>query len=40
MAGTRGAAWLAPIIPEEIGPLRVEGIPLAGAMVDVQVHHE
>ena len=34
-----GKAWLAPIIPEEIGSLRVEGIPLAGARVDVQVDH-
>ena len=35
----QGKAWLAPMIPEEIGSLRVEGIPLAGARVDVQVDH-
>ena len=32
-----GKAWLAPMIPEAIGSLRVEGIPLAGSKVDVQI---
>jgi glycogen debranching enzyme len=35
----QGKTWLAPMIPEEIGSLRVEGIPLAGARVDIQVDH-
>ena len=34
-----GKTWLAPMIPDEIGSLRVEGIPLAGARVNVQVDH-
>jgi glycogen debranching enzyme len=34
-----GKAWLAPMIPEEIGSLRVEGIPLAGARVNVQIEN-
>ncbi|MHB8220277.1 MAG: amylo-alpha-1,6-glucosidase [Acidimicrobiales bacterium] len=29
--------WLAPMVPEAFGSLRVEGIPLAGARVDVEV---
>ncbi len=32
-----GKTWLAPMVPPEIGALRVEGIPLAGARVDVEV---
>lgn len=32
-----GKTWLSPQVPEAIGPLRVEGIPLAGARVDVEV---
>jgi glycogen debranching enzyme len=32
-----GKTWLAPMLPPEIGSLRVEGIPLAGARVDVEV---
>ena len=32
-----GKTWLAPMVPPEIGSLRVEGIPLAGARVDVKV---
>jgi hypothetical protein len=32
-----GKTWLAPMVPPEIGPLRVEGIPLAGSRVDVEV---
>ncbi len=32
-----GKAWLAPMVPEAIGRLRVEGIPLAGARIDVEV---
>jgi hypothetical protein len=32
-----GKTWLAPMIPAEIGSLRLEGIPLAGASVDVEV---
>jgi hypothetical protein len=35
----QGKTWLAPMIPEEIGSLCVEGIPLAGTRVDVQVDH-
>jgi hypothetical protein len=34
-----GKAWLAPMIPEEIGSLRVEGIPLAGARINVQIEN-
>jgi glycogen debranching enzyme len=33
-----GKVWMCPVLPEEIGPLRVEGIPLAGARVCVAVH--
>jgi glycogen debranching enzyme len=29
--------WLAPMVPESIGKLRVEGIPLAGSRVDVEI---
>ena len=32
-----GKTWLAPAIPEEIGSLLVEGVPLAGARVDIEV---
>jgi glycogen debranching enzyme len=32
-----GKTWLAPMIPAEIGTLRVEGIPLAGGLLDVEV---
>ncbi|MGH9090552.1 MAG: amylo-alpha-1,6-glucosidase [Acidimicrobiales bacterium] len=32
-----GKTWLSPMVPAEIGALRVEGIPLAGARVDVEV---
>ncbi|HEY3942177.1 MAG TPA: glycogen debranching N-terminal domain-containing protein [Acidimicrobiales bacterium] len=32
-----GKTWLAPMVPEEFGPFRVEGIPLAGARVDVEI---
>lgn len=32
-----GKTWLAPMVPPEIGALRVEGIPLAGSRVDVDV---
>ncbi|HUZ08656.1 MAG TPA: glycogen debranching N-terminal domain-containing protein [Acidimicrobiales bacterium] len=32
-----GKTWLAPMVPEQFGSLRVEGIPLAGARVDVEV---
>jgi glycogen debranching enzyme len=32
-----GKTWLAPMVPPEIGSLRVEGIPLAGSRVDVEV---
>jgi glycogen debranching enzyme len=32
-----GKTWLAPQVPEAIGALRVEGIPLAGSRVDVEV---
>jgi glycogen debranching enzyme len=32
-----GKIWLAPMVPPEIGSLRVEGIPLAGARVNVEV---
>jgi glycogen debranching enzyme len=32
-----GKTWLAPMVPPEIGRLRVEGIPLAGARIDVEV---
>ena len=32
-----GKTWLAPMVPEDIGSLRVEGIPLAGARVDIEV---
>ncbi len=32
-----GKTWLAPMVPPEIGSLRVEGIPLAGARVTVEV---
>ncbi len=32
-----GKTWLAPMVPPEIGRLRVEGIPLAGSRVDVEV---
>jgi glycogen debranching enzyme len=32
-----GKTWLAPQVPESIGELRVEGIPLAGSRVDVEV---
>ncbi|HEX3946798.1 MAG TPA: amylo-alpha-1,6-glucosidase, partial [Acidimicrobiales bacterium] len=32
-----GKTWLAPMVPPEIGHLRVEGIPLAGSRVDVTV---
>jgi glycogen debranching enzyme len=32
-----GKTWLAPMVPPEIGPLRVENIPLAGSRVDVEV---
>ena len=34
-----GKTWLAPMVPEQFGPLRVEGIPLAGARVDVEVRN-
>jgi glycogen debranching enzyme len=32
-----GKSWLAPMIPHQIGSLRVLGIPLAGSRVDVEV---
>jgi glycogen debranching enzyme len=32
-----GKTWLAPMVPAEIGTLRVEGIPLAGARVNIEV---
>jgi glycogen debranching enzyme len=32
-----GKTWLAPMVPPEIGSLRVEGIPLAGARINVEV---
>jgi glycogen debranching enzyme len=32
-----GKTWLAPMVPEEIGAVKIEGIPLAGARVDVEV---
>ena len=32
-----GKTWLAPMVPKEFGRLRVEGIPLAGSRVDVEV---
>jgi glycogen debranching enzyme len=32
-----GKTWLAPMVPEAIGSLRVEGIPLAGARIDIEV---
>jgi glycogen debranching enzyme len=32
-----GKTWLSPQVPESIGELRVEGIPLAGSRVDVEV---
>jgi glycogen debranching enzyme len=32
-----GKVWLAPAIPPEIGPLRVDGIPLGGSRVSVAV---
>jgi glycogen debranching enzyme len=32
-----GKTWLAPMVPPEFGRLKVEGIPLAGARIDVEV---
>jgi len=32
-----GKTWLAPMVPPEVGTLRVEGIPLAGSRVNVEV---
>jgi glycogen debranching enzyme len=32
-----GKTWLSPMVPEEFGTVRVEGIPLAGARIDVEV---
>jgi glycogen debranching enzyme len=32
-----GKTWLCPMVPPEIGALRVEGIPLAGSRVNVEV---
>jgi len=32
-----GKTWLSPMVPPEIGKLRVEGIPLAGSRVNVDV---
>jgi glycogen debranching enzyme len=32
-----GKTWLAPMVPPQIGPLRVEGIPLAGSRLTVEV---
>jgi len=32
-----GKTWLAPMVPEEIGHLRLEGIPLAGSKMTVEV---
>jgi hypothetical protein len=32
-----GKTWLAPMVPEEFGPFRVEGIPLAGAQINVDI---
>ncbi|HMD45423.1 MAG TPA: glycogen debranching N-terminal domain-containing protein [Acidimicrobiales bacterium] len=34
-----GKTWLAPMVPPEIGRLRIEGIPLAGARVDIEIDH-
>ena len=34
-----GKVWLAPVIPDEIGHLRVERIPLAGSRMSVDVDH-
>jgi glycogen debranching enzyme len=34
-----GKAWLAPMIPEEIDSLRVEGIPIAGSRIDVHIEN-
>jgi glycogen debranching enzyme len=34
-----GKTWLAPMVPPEIGSLKVEGIPLAGSRVDVEVEN-
>jgi len=30
---------LAPMVPPEIGALRIEGIPLAGARLDVEIEN-
>jgi glycogen debranching enzyme len=35
-----GKTWLSPNLPEEIGYLRVEGIPLAGSRVTIEVGSE
>ncbi|MDQ3107269.1 MAG: amylo-alpha-1,6-glucosidase, partial [Actinomycetota bacterium] len=35
-----GKVWLSPAVPAAIGPLRVEGIPLAGSRVTVVVDAE
>ncbi|MGH3732601.1 MAG: amylo-alpha-1,6-glucosidase [Acidimicrobiales bacterium] len=34
-----GKTWLAPMIPGEIGSLRVEGIPLAGSRITVEIEN-
>ena len=34
-----GKTWLAPMVPPEIGALRIEGIPLAGARLDVEIEN-
>jgi len=35
-----GKTWLVPMLPEQIGRLRVEGIPLAGTRVSIEVEGE
>ena len=32
-----GKTWLAPALPEGIERLRIEGVPLAGARLDIEV---
>jgi glycogen debranching enzyme len=33
----QGKLWLAPVIPEELGDLRVENVPLAGSRLTIEV---
>jgi hypothetical protein len=34
-----GKVWCAPTLPEQIGYLRVDRIPLAGGRVTVEIHN-